>query len=79
MYLFCTICNAAVFDEIVFQVEKEEKLLKNQKSKDKKSVDKNPTADQVTDQLERVAKELEEVKAFEENEEEEEVKKESDN
>ena len=75
MYLFCTICNTAVFDEIVFQVEKEEKLLKNQKSKDKKSVDKNPTADQVTDQLERVAKELEEVKAFEE----EEVKKESDN
>ena len=61
----------------IFQVEKEEKLLKNQKSKDKKSVDKNPTADQVTDQLERVAKELEEVKAFEENEEEE-VKKDPD-
>jgi len=60
------------------KVEKEEKLLKNQKSKDKKSVDKNPTADQVTDQLEMVAKELEDVKALEEMEEEEEVNNESD-
>ena len=63
----------------MFQVEKEEKLLKKQNSKDKKSVDKSPSVDQVTDQLERVAKELEEVKALEEEEEVEEVKKDPDN
>ena len=48
------------------QVEKEEKLLKHQKSRDKKSVEKNPSVDQVTDQLEKVAKELEGVKDSEE-------------
>ena len=43
---------------MTFQVEKAEKLLRHQKSKDKKSVDKTPSVDQVTDQLEKVAKEL---------------------
>ena len=68
-----------IVEKIVFQVEKEEKLLKKQNSKDKRSVDKSPSVDQVTDQLERVAKELEEVKALEEEEEVEEVKKDPDN
>ena len=59
------------------QVEKEEKLLKHQKSRDKKSVEKNPSVDQVTDQLEKVAKELEGVKDSEEGKEED--KKDLDN
>ena len=62
---------------IILQVEKEEKLLKHQKSRDKKSVEKNPSVDQVTDQLEKVAKELEGVKDSEE--EKEEHKKDLDN
>ena len=73
-----TLISSLPWEKFWAQVEKEEKLLKNQKSKDKKSVDKNPTADQVTDQLEMVAKELEDVKALEEEEEEEEVNNESD-
>ena len=52
------------------QVEKEEKLLKHQKSRDKKSVEKNPSVDQVTDQLEKVARELEGVKDSEEGKDE---------
>ena len=52
------------------QAEKEEKLLKHQKSRDKKSVEKNPSVDQVTDQLEKVARELEGVKDGEEGKEE---------
>ena len=51
------------------QIEKEEKLLKHQKSRDKKSVEKNPSVDQVTDQLEKVARELEGVKDAEEEKE----------
>ena len=53
----------------LLQVEKEEKLLKHQKSRDKKSVEKNPSVDQVTDQLEKVARELEGVKDNEEEKE----------
>ena len=53
---------------LILQVEKEEKLLKHQKSRDKKSVEKNPSVDQVTDQLEKVARELEGVKDSEEEE-----------
>ena len=55
---------------ILLQVEKEEKLLKHQKSRDKKSVEKNPSVDQVTNQLEKVARELEGVKDSEEGEDE---------
>ena len=51
-------------------MEKAEKLLKHQKSRDKKSVEKNPSVDQVTDQLEKVARELEGVKDSEEGEDE---------
>ena len=45
-------------------------MLKHQKSRDKKSVEKNSSVDQVTDQLEKVARELEGVKDSEEGEDE---------
>ena len=50
------------------QVEKEEKLLRKQQSKDRTSFDKSPTADEVQEQLLKVADELEGFKGLDEEE-----------